>query len=35
MLFFTYGQVECVVSADVSPLLEDGTFLTCGMPFIS
>lgn len=31
---FTYRQVECVVSADVSPLLENGRFLTCGMPFI-
>lgn len=31
---FTYSKVECEVSADVSPWLEDGRFLMCGMPFI-
>lgn len=31
---FSCSQVECVVSAGISPLLEDGRFLTRGVPFI-
>lgn len=31
---FSFSQVECVLSAGISPSLEDGRFLTRGVPFI-